>query len=319
MLKQILKMIFSRSTPDDTYEELLHRNQVVLDYDNAIEQIKLKFKFFNTLPFKERILTLPMLIMNIKQVTKTYKSNRKKPIRNNITKNEIEEIFNIVNKDDIFTIGFTKIEEDDCFNDNNIEYNSVIVFALNLSKYRFKSLNKYQNVRIGEISNIRISRMSNKIAKYLTKRGFGAIAGSPLEGIFTYSVLAERAGLGIIGKHGYIITPEVGTRHRIGVVYTNIENLPFNESVNPYLWIREFCRRCNKCVDICPVNAIASVDEKLSVEGILSSIDMETCFKNLAKYYGCKKCIQKCVFNYMNYKILKTQHDKEIVLEKVVK
>lgn len=73
--------------------------------------------------------------------------------------------------------------------------------------------------------------VANKITNLLRQMGFGAQSGPGLGGQTVYPVLAEHAGLGAFGRHGLIITPENGPTHRLGVVYTNITNLPLNEKI----------------------------------------------------------------------------------------
>ena len=68
-------------------------------------------------------------------------------------------------------------------------------------------------------------------------------------------LLAEKAGLGTIGTHGLLISPNVGPRQRIAAVYTSIENLP-EINTNEHLWIKDFCTKCKRCVKACPTKAI---------------------------------------------------------------
>lgn len=68
--------------------------------------------------------------------------------------------------------------------------------------------------------------IADSLAKLLRKMGFGAHSGPGMGGPTIYPVLAEKAGIGTFGLNGLIITPENGPRHRVGVVYTNIKNLP---------------------------------------------------------------------------------------------
>ncbi len=60
---------------------------------------------------------------------------------------------------------------------------------------------------------------------------------------------AIQCGLGEMGKGGFFLTPEYGTRQRLAAILTDVE---FN--ADP---IREFdfCNDCNACIDACPLNA----------------------------------------------------------------
>lgn len=60
---------------------------------------------------------------------------------------------------------------------------------------------------------------------------------------------AQAAGLGTIGRHSLLITPEFGSMIWLGAVLTEaeLEADSLKESM---------CNHCNLCVDICPVNAL---------------------------------------------------------------
>lgn len=61
--------------------------------------------------------------------------------------------------------------------------------------------------------------------------------------------VAERAGLGFVGKNCALITPEFGSYVYLGEMITNI---PF-PSDQP---VTDTCGSCNKCVDACPTGAL---------------------------------------------------------------
>ncbi|MFW9773107.1 MAG: [Fe-S]-binding protein, partial [Candidatus Thorarchaeota archaeon] len=139
-----------------------------------------------------------------------------------------------------------------------------------------------------------MGKQVNKLSKFLRKKGFSVHAGPALAGLSMYPVLAQRANLGAIGRHGLLITPEFGPRQRIAVIYTNITNLPFAES-NSYENISDFCQKCVRCMQTCPTNAI--YDKPIQkAHGRLTHIDVEQCAKGFL-YYGCSICIKECTFN----------------------
>lgn len=64
---------------------------------------------------------------------------------------------------------------------------------------------------------------------------------------------AQAAGLGTIGRHSLLITPEFGSMVWLGAVLCNLEleTDPLKDNV---------CNNCNLCVNVCPVNALAKKD-----------------------------------------------------------
>lgn len=61
--------------------------------------------------------------------------------------------------------------------------------------------------------------------------------------------------MGVIGKHGLLITPNFGSSLRLAAVYTDIENLAITDS-NEHLWVDKFCDSCNRCVKKCTAQVI---------------------------------------------------------------
>ena len=60
---------------------------------------------------------------------------------------------------------------------------------------------------------------------------------------------AQAAGLGTIGRHSLLITPEFGSMIWLGTVLCDAELEPDKLKEN-------ICDNCNQCVEICPVNAL---------------------------------------------------------------
>jgi epoxyqueuosine reductase QueG len=136
---------------------------------------------------------------------------------------------------------------------------------------------------------------ANQIAGFLRDQGFGAQADHPLGGLVLFPPLAQKAGIGWVGKHGLLITPEFGPRLRLAAVYTNIENLPFSEK-NDHGWIEDYCRVCGICVKMCPPKAIFE-EAIIHESGRITQISQRGCFEYFAQYFGCSVCIKVCPFS----------------------
>lgn len=61
---------------------------------------------------------------------------------------------------------------------------------------------------------------------------------------------AQAAGLGTIGRHSLLITPEYGSMIWLGAILTE-------EELQPDEVKEQICNDCNLCVNVCPVNALA--------------------------------------------------------------
>lgn len=109
-------------------------------------------------------------------------------------------------------------------------------------------------------------------------------------------VVAQRAGLGFIGKNGLLITKEFGSYVYLGEIITNI---PFE----PDTPIANQCGSCTKCIDLCPTEALLG-DGRMNGQKCLSYqtqtkgfMPLEYRSKIRTVIYGCDICQQVCPFN----------------------
>ncbi len=109
--------------------------------------------------------------------------------------------------------------------------------------------------------------------------------------------LAEKAGLGWIGKHSNLINRKAGSWFFLGEIYTDIP-LPTDEAVS------EHCGQCVACLDICPTQAIVApyqVDARkcisyLTIE-LHGSIPEPLRDSIGNRIYGCDDCQLICPWN----------------------
>lgn len=107
---------------------------------------------------------------------------------------------------------------------------------------------------------------------------------------------AQRAGLGWIGKHTQLISPEMGSWFFIGVLMLNVE-------VEYDSIISDRCGSCTKCIDACPTEAL--IPHKLDATRCLSYQTIEL-KKPIAEeirpklsgfVLGCDICVEVCPWN----------------------
>ena len=103
--------------------------------------------------------------------------------------------------------------------------------------------------------------------------------------LIDYVHVALEAGMGTIGHHGILITPEFGPRIRLGVLLTEA---PMEPTVRKEE--KDDCIHCYGCVDVCPVEAIKHPDET----GKLYDVDLMRCkfYRNNAD--NCGLCMKVC-------------------------
>ena len=112
---------------------------------------------------------------------------------------------------------------------------------------------------------------------------------------------AARAGLGWIGKHTNLITPEFGSWVFIGELLLNLDLEPEDTE------IADQCGSCSLCIDACPTGAIVEpyvLDANLcishaTIESRTSEIRAEVAEHLEGWLYGCDICQDVCPWNHM--------------------
>lgn len=140
----------------------------------------------------------------------------------------------------------------------------------------------------------RLQKLCNRIQAEIGDFGYRAFVDSApvLE-----KALAEKAGLGWIGKHSNLINRKAGSWFFLGEIYTDLL-LPCDEPASAH------CGECVACLDICPTHAIVApyrVDARLCISYLTIELDgpiPETLRPLMGnRIYGCDDCQLICPWN----------------------
>lgn len=109
--------------------------------------------------------------------------------------------------------------------------------------------------------------------------------------------LAQKAGLGWIGKHSNLINRHAGSWFFLGELYIDLP-LPVDEPVQAH------CGSCTACIDVCPTQAIVApyvVDARrcisyltIELQGVIP-LEFRAMLGN--RIYGCDDCMAVCPWN----------------------
>jgi ferredoxin len=111
-------------------------------------------------------------------------------------------------------------------------------------------------------------------------------------------LVARDAGLGEIGRFGYLITPDLGPRVRLAVVTTDLKLQP--DRYLPDAAVIDFCSFCTKCADNCPAGAVPTGERVRSNGALRWKIDADACFR----YWNsvgtdCGRCMATCPYSHL--------------------
>lgn len=141
----------------------------------------------------------------------------------------------------------------------------------------------------------RLEKLAQRINQVTEHEGYRAFCDSaPV----MEKPLAEKAGLGWIGKHTNIINKKAGSWFFLGELFTNLP-LPVDEPI-----VKSHCGSCHACMSICPTQAITA-PYQLDARRCISYLTIELKgpipveFRRLLgnRIYGCDDCQLVCPWN----------------------
>lgn len=144
---------------------------------------------------------------------------------------------------------------------------------------------------------LRAANISVAAARYIRSLGYSARAHiSDSNYQIMMPPVAHDAGLGELGRLGYLISPRFGARIRLGGITTDLPLIPDKPIA---FGVQDFCAMCKKCAVNCPSHAIPFGD-KAEVRGVSKwLLDSERCF-HYWRVAGtdCGLCMKVCPFSH---------------------
>lgn len=140
----------------------------------------------------------------------------------------------------------------------------------------------------------RLQKLATRVEQIIGPYGYRVFTDSApvLE-----KALAEKAGLGWIGKHSNLLAEQTGSWFFLGEIYTDLP-LPSDSTASNH------CGTCTACIEACPTNAIVApyqVDARLCISYLTIElrgaipVKLRSLIGN--RIYGCDDCQLFCPWN----------------------
>lgn len=145
-----------------------------------------------------------------------------------------------------------------------------------------------------KVLRARLKQLAQKINQEIGEFGYRVFTDSaPV----MEKALAEKAGLGWIGKHSNLLDSKTGSWFFLGELYIDLP-LPIDDAATNH------CGTCSRCIDLCPTGAIVGpyqVDARLCISYLTielrDAIPVPLRSKLGNRIYGCDDCQFVCPWN----------------------
>lgn len=176
-----------------------------------------------------------------------------------------------------------------------LDHPYAVVIATEMSRDLLRAAPRTPTTVESAINYAKGAYIATTIAHYIAQLGHRARAQHFRHYDLCLVPLAVDAGLGEVGRHGYLVTGPFGPRVRLAAVTTTLPLVP-DRPVD--LGVQAFCERCLKCARSCPSGAIPRGPKEVQ-NGILRwVVDREKCFDYWARTgTDCALCMAVCPYS----------------------
>ena len=178
----------------------------------------------------------------------------------------------------------------------SLDHTNAIAIAVEMDHEMLRHAPQGPAITESAAKYLRVAEIAMTLARYINRLGYRARAH--IDGNYRVMCvpIAVDAGLGELGRIGYLITPRLGPRVRLAVVTTD---LPLTQDERIYFGVQDFCEACKKCASNCPSAAIPS-EGKTNCRGVEKWVlNTEACYK-FWRTCGtdCAICMKVCPYSH---------------------
>jgi len=191
-------------------------------------------------------------------------------------------------------VGVTRVAPELLFEGQEVRHKYIVVLARAMNYERLAAAAKRVFVESHhEILDTYFFGNANakSLANWLRERGYDSEGFGSMESSAVNLIPAAiRAGIGELGKHGSMISRELGSSFRLSYVLTDV---PLEEDDAVDIGAQDFCASCQLCTKECPPLAIS--DEPRLVRGELRwYVDFDRCVPYFNDNQSCALCLAVC-------------------------
>ena len=184
-------------------------------------------------------------------------------------------------------VGVAPLTDDMVTEELPLDYPYIITFGVAMSRDEALEAPSERSALTIQAEYRGTDRIAAAVAQHIRDMGWDAQAAIHN---FMQIPAAVEAGLGQLGKHGSLISKDLGSMFRLGAVATN---LPLVIDHSEDIGVDDFCARCQVCITNCPPHAI--FDTKQMVRGRERwYVDFDICIPYFVENHGCGICIGVC-------------------------
>ncbi|MBU0985109.1 MAG: reductive dehalogenase [candidate division Zixibacteria bacterium] len=172
-----------------------------------------------------------------------------------------------------------------------------IAFAVEMDYDAVETAPKLPTVEESAAKYLKAAKISIELAERIRAMGYPARAHiSDSNYQIMLPPVAADAGLGEVGRIGYLIHPRLGARLRLGAVTTDLPLVP-DKPIS--FGVQDFCEICKKCATNCPSAAIPKGDRTVQRGVEKWPLAVEQCV-----YYwrvvgtDCGLCMKVCPYSH---------------------
>lgn len=177
----------------------------------------------------------------------------------------------------------------------HLDHTYVLVYAVEMDADVMRQAPRMPVVVESAARYLHCATIGIPLAATIRHDGYDARAHTDANYRLLVPAAAVAAGLGEVGRLGYLLHPRYGARVRLGAVTTTMPLVPDAPTT---FGVQDFCRICKKCTQQCPAGAISFGEEKL-VRGVHKwSTNQEACYKYWRTVgTDCGICMHVCPYS----------------------